>query len=119
MIQYIVFDLELTKYVILLKLSFQSLVYIKDKVGNSLVSKEDQFYCFIEHNEEFNSDITGYSPNENFWKGILNNFSSPREMTFGISKCATLVVKPKNFIPSKHYENPTFKFGMNYLPSTN
>jgi len=24
-----------------------------------------------------------------------------------------------NFIPSRHYKNPTFNFGMNHLPSTN
>jgi len=41
------------------------------------------------------------------------------EMTFIISKCATLGVKPKNFIPSRHYENPTFKLGKNHLPKTN
>jgi len=40
--------------------------------------------------------------------GVIN------EMSFGISNCITLVVKSKNFIPSKHYENPTFKFGMSH-----
>ena len=35
-------------------------------------------------------------------------------MTFGISKFVTLVVKPKNFMPSKHYENPIFKLGMKF-----
>jgi len=31
------------------------------------------------------------------------------EITLGISKCAVLVVKPKNFIPSRHYKNSSFK----------
>jgi hypothetical protein len=47
------------------------------------------------------------------WGGIKN------EITFGISKCAKFAVKPKNFIPSRRYENPTFKLGMNHLPNTN
>jgi len=37
-------------------------------------------------------------------------------MTFEISKCATLVVKLNNFIPSRHYENSTFNLRMNNLP---
>jgi len=40
-------------------------------------------------------------------------------MTFGISKGDTLFVKPKNFIPSNHHENPIFKIGMYHLPSPN
>jgi len=40
-------------------------------------------------------------------------------MTFEISKFDSLVVKSRNFIPSRNYENLTFKLGMDHLPSTN
>ena len=57
----------------------QSPVYIKDKEGNVLVSQEDQLNRFAEHYEELASDITGHSLNENYWKRIFNNSSSPQE----------------------------------------
>ena len=57
----------------------QSPVYIKDKEGNVIVSQEDQLNRFAEHYEELASDITGHSLNENYWKRILNNSSSPQE----------------------------------------
>ena len=39
-------------------------------------------------------------------------------MSFGISKCATLVIKPLNFKKPKDYEEPTFYMGMSSLPKT-
>jgi len=57
-------------------------------------------------------------------KSSLKNFLNKahdcgikNEMTFGISIYTILVVRPKNFIPSRHYENHTFNLGMNHLPS--
>jgi len=41
------------------------------------------------------------------------------EMTFGINKCATLVVKPINFVKPINYENPSFFIGSNKLSKTN
>ena len=38
------------------------------------------------------------------------------EMTFGINKCATLVVKPINFVKPINYEDPSFFIGSNKLP---
>jgi len=34
-------------------------------------------------------------------------------MTFGINKCATLVVKPINFVKQINYEDPSFFIGSN------
>ena len=70
----------------------------------------------------FADDIVLLAPTKSSLKNLLNiahDWGIKNEMTFGINKCATLVVKPKNFIPSRHYENPTFRLGMNYIPSTN
>jgi len=48
-------------------------VYIKDKIYNVLVVQEDLLNRYAEHYEKLDSDITGHSLNENYWKGILNN----------------------------------------------
>jgi len=41
-------------------------------------------------------------------------------MIFRINKCAIfIIVKPKKFKFSIHYKNPSFKLGMNHLPSNN
>jgi len=37
-------------------------------------------------------------------------------MTFEINKCATLVVKPINFVKQINYEYPSFLIGSNKLP---
>ena len=37
-------------------------------------------------------------------------------MTFGINKCATMVIKPLNFVQSRSYETPTFYLGMYSIP---
>ena len=39
-------------------------------------------------------------------------------MTFGINKCATLVVKPINFVKPINYEDLSFFIGSNKLPKT-
>ena len=39
-------------------------------------------------------------------------------MIFRIKKCATLVVKPINFIKLINYEDPSFFIGSNKLPKT-
>jgi len=36
----------------------------------------------------------------------------------GINKCATLVVKPINFVKRINYEDPSFFIGSNKLPKT-
>ena len=38
------------------------------------------------------------------------------KLIFGISKCATLVVKPINFVKPINYEDPSFFIGNNKLP---
>ena len=38
------------------------------------------------------------------------------EMSFGINKCATIVVKPINFTRTPDYEEPTFYIGMHSIP---
>jgi hypothetical protein len=48
-----------------------------------------------------------------------HNCGIKNEVTFGISKCNTFVVKQKNFIYSRYYENHSFNSSMNHLPSTN
>ena len=40
-------------------------------------------------------------------------------MTFGINKCATLVVKPLTFTNPDNYIDPTFHLGINPIPKTN
>ena len=37
-------------------------------------------------------------------------------MTFGIKKCATMVIKPINFQSPPNYSDPTFYLGMNAIP---
>jgi len=54
-------------------------------------------------------------------KNLLNtthDWGIKNEITFDISKCNTFV-KLKNFLPSRHYENPTFNIDMDHLQSTN
>jgi len=37
-------------------------------------------------------------------------------MTFGIEKCATMIIKPMNFQSPLNYCDPTFYLGMNSIP---
>jgi len=40
-------------------------------------------------------------------------------MTFGINKCATMVIKPFNFAPTTNYSDPSFFLGIHKIPKTN
>ena len=51
----------------------------------------------------------------------VDEWAIKNEMTFGINKCATLVVKPinfVNFVKPINYEDPSFFIGSNKLPKT-
>jgi len=65
-----------------------------DKYGVYL----DSQYCCGEH---FADDIVLVAPSKQALKKILNKvyeWAIKNEMNFGIKKCATLVVKPINFV---------------------
>ena len=69
----------------------------------------------------FADDIVLVAPSKQALKKILNKvheWAIKNEMTFGINKCATLVVKPINFVKPINYENPSFFIGSNKLPKT-
>ena len=42
--------------------------------------------------------------------------ANKNEMSFGIDKCATMVIKPLNFVSYPGYEEPTFHLGMYSIP---
>ena len=46
----------------------------------------------------------------------IHKWSDLNEMTFGIEKCATMVIKPMNFQSPPNYSVPTFYLGMNAIP---
>ena len=48
----------------------------------------------------------------------IHEWAIKNEMTFGINKFATLVVKPINFVKPINYEDPSFFIGSNKLPKT-
>ena len=48
----------------------------------------------------------------------VHEWAIKNEMTFGINKCATHVVKPINFVKPINYEDPSFFIGSNKLPKT-
>jgi len=48
----------------------------------------------------------------------VHEWAIKNEMTFGINKCATLVVKQINFVKPINYEDPSFFIGSNKLPKT-
>ena len=61
------------------------------------------------------------APSKQALKKILNKvhkWAIKNEMTFGINKCATLVVKPIHFVKPINYEDPSFFIGSNKLPKT-
>ena len=69
----------------------------------------------------FADDIVIVAPSRNAMKKILNrvySWSIKNEMTFGINKCATMVVKPLNFIRTNNYQDPTFYLGIHTIPKT-
>lgn len=85
-----------------------------DKYG---VNLESQYCC----GGLFADDIVLVAPSKQALKKILNKvheWAIKNEMTFGINKCATLVVKPINFVKPINYEDPSFFIGSNKLPKT-
>jgi len=46
----------------------------------------------------------------------VHKWANLNEMTFGIEKCATMVIKPTNFQYPPNYSDPTFFLGMNDIP---
>ena len=49
----------------------------------------------------------------------VHEWAIKNEMTFGINKCATLVVKPIDFVKPINYEDPSFLLVVtNYLKLT-
>jgi len=69
----------------------------------------------------FGDDIVLVAPSKQALKKILSKaheWAIKNEMTFGIKKCATLVVKQINFIKLINYEDPSFFIGSNKLPKT-
>jgi len=66
-------------------------------------------------------DIVLNAPSKQVLKKILNKvheWAIKNEMTFGINKCTTLVVKPINFVKPINYEDPSFFIGSNKLSKT-
>jgi len=67
----------------------------------------------------FADDIVLIAPSEKKLKIILNRISkwaSINEMTFGVQKCATMVVKPNRFTIPPNYREPLFYINMNPIP---
>ena len=46
----------------------------------------------------------------------VHKWANSNEMTFGIEKCAIMVIKPMNFQSPPNYSNPTFYLGINAIP---
>jgi len=70
----------------------------------------------------FADDIVLIAPSKPSLKLLLDKihrWGIKNEMTFGINKCATLVVKPMKFSPPRNYTDPTFYLGIHPLPKTN
>ena len=69
----------------------------------------------------FADDIVLVAPSKQALKKILNKvheWAIKNEMTFGINKCATLVVNPIYFLKPVNYEDTSFFIGSNKLPKT-
>jgi len=69
----------------------------------------------------FADDIVLMAPSKKSLKRLLshvNKWANENEMTFGINKCATMVVKPFNFTPSPNYSDPSFFLGIHKIPKT-
>ena len=68
----------------------------------------------------FADDIVLVAPSKQALKKVLNKvhkWAIKNEITFRINKCATLVVKPINFVKLINYEDPSFFIGSNKLPN--
>ena len=103
-----------------LYLLFYSNLFINDVLDNCDkygVYLDSQYCC----GGLFADDIVLVAPSKQVLKKILNKvheWAIKNEMTFGINKCATLVVKPINFVKPINYEDPSFFIGSNKLPKT-
>ena len=90
---------------------------------NDLLDNCDKYSIYTYHNYCCGADdIVLVAPSKQALKKILNKvheWAIKNEMTFGINKCATLVVKPINFVKKINYEDPSFFIGSNKLPKTN
>eukprot|EP00833_Pecoramyces_ruminatium_P010910 jgi/Orpsp1_1/1184942/evm.model.c7180000091668.1 len=83
-----------------------------DKFGVSIESKKCCGGLFAD-------DIVLVAPSKSALRNILNkvhSWSIKNEMTFGINKCCTLVIKPKNFVKSPNYIDLSFFIGINKIP---
>ena len=72
-------------------------------------------------NALFADDIVLIAPGKKSLRKSLNKVNEwaiKNEMTFGINKCATLVVKPLHFKNQDDYVDPTFHLGFNSIPKT-
>ena len=69
----------------------------------------------------FADDVVFIAPSKPCLRILLNKvheWDIRNEMTFGINKCATMVVKPLNFISPPNLVDPTFYLGLHPLPKT-
>jgi len=95
-------------------------LFINDVLDNCdkyVVYLDSQYYC----GGLFEDNIVLVAPSKQALKKILSivhEWTIKNEMTFGIYKCVTLVVKPINFVKPKNYEDPSFFIDSNKLPKT-
>ena len=67
----------------------------------------------------FADNIVLIAPSARKLQKLLNHvlhWANINEMTFGISKCATMVIKPKDFKYTPGYVDPIFYFSMTSIP---
>jgi len=69
----------------------------------------------------FADDIVLIAPREKKLKKLLNKvflWTNKNEMTFGVNNCATMVIKPLNYVSPLFSSEPTFYLGMYAIPKT-
>ena len=67
----------------------------------------------------FADDVVLIAPSAKNLEKLLkkvHKWADLNEMTFGIEKCATMVIKPIDFQSPPNYSDPTFYLGMNSIP---
>ncbi|OUM57209.1 hypothetical protein PIROE2DRAFT_17875 [Piromyces sp. E2] len=50
--------------------------------------------------------------------GVIFRWAALNDMSFGVNKCATMVVKPINYVSPLFSSEPTFYLGMYAIPKT-
>jgi len=83
-----------------------------DKYGVSIDSKKCCGSLFAD-------DIVLRAPSERKMKAPLHHafcWAIKNEMSFGIIKYATMIIKPLNFVSYPSYDEPTFHLGMYSIP---